>query len=71
MFDWKPRDMKTHKRNLEKLLNAETKTELKKLESSFGMKYSPLVKLPYFNVIKTPCDRSYAQLVSWNSKEDI
>lgn len=50
--DWMPRGLASHRRKSMQLLDAATKTDLKKLESSFGCKYSPLVELDYFNPVR-------------------
>ena len=49
---WRFRDMDNHGRLANKLLKARTKTERKQLESAFGITYSPLLELTYFDRIR-------------------
>jgi len=49
---WPKRDMNTHRRNAKKLLAAKTKSKHDKLSIKFGMYYSSLLKLEYFNAIQ-------------------
>ena len=44
--------MDSHCKLANKLLKARTKPERKQLESAFGIRYSPLLELPYFDPIR-------------------
>lgn len=50
--NWPSRTLTQHKANIEQILAAQTSTKRKKLESEFGIRYSVLLKLPYFNPIR-------------------
>ena len=47
--NWPPRTGARHANDACSLLNMRTKTELQKAESDLGCRYSPLLKLPYFD----------------------
>ena len=49
---WVPRTNETHRANALSLLHCRTKTELKTKESSCGCRYSVLLRLPYFNLVR-------------------
>ena len=49
---WRFRDMNNHGKLTNKLPKARTKTERKQLESAFGIRYSSLLELPYFDPIR-------------------
>ena len=47
--EWAPRTKQNHVKTAMKLLECKTKQERNELESSSGCRYSPLVKLSYFD----------------------
>lgn len=51
--EWEERTHDDHMTNLRKILAAPNKTTKASLESQFGIRYSPLVELPYFDAIKS------------------
>ena len=48
---------------------ASTKTEQKRIASQYGVRYCALMELPYFDLIKAPCNRPYAQSIRRLCKE--
>ena len=52
---WQPRDRNSHMAEISFILNAKTKTEMLKLEKQFGTRYSELLRLPYFDVVRYHC----------------
>ncbi len=49
---WPLRDMKTHYENALLAKNAVTKTARTAIESKVGLRYSELLRLPYFNIVR-------------------
>ncbi len=49
---WKPRTVSDHRKCVNKILKAQTKTAAEKLESECGYRYTVLLDLPYFDTIK-------------------
>lgn len=50
--NWAKRDIKTHKQAAEKYKNAKTKAEQESLLRQEGVRYSVLLMLPYFDVVR-------------------
>ena len=50
--NWKPRDLTTHILKCTEAKNAKTATERSHIEQSHGVRYSELLRLPYFDVIR-------------------
>lgn len=50
--DWPERNLEDHKKYMIKVKNAKTQTERDKLESQYGIRYSPIWELPYFDPIR-------------------
>ena len=50
--EWPVRELQMHKQKSYQHLNANTKAEQKEIERSYGIRYSALVELPYFNPIR-------------------
>ena len=50
--DWPTRDLVQHKQQAYNHLNADTRQEQKNIESNYGIRYSVLLELPYWNPIK-------------------
>lgn len=49
---WPVRDIDTHKKKCYECLRCKTKAEQKKIEREFGIRYTPLIELPYFNPVR-------------------
>ena len=49
---WQPRDMASHLRVVSMATTAQTATEQAQIEKSHGARYSDLLRLPYFDVIR-------------------
>ena len=49
---WTMRDFDSHRRNCQKILKENTKTNIRKKESELGVRYSILLSLPYFNPVR-------------------
>jgi len=52
---WQPRDWQSHMADIQTILDAETITKKKELQKKYGIKYSELLRLPYFNVVRYHC----------------
>lgn len=50
--NWCSRSMKQHRQDVSKVLKQVTKTGIESAESQYGVRYSVLLALPYFNPIK-------------------
>ena len=50
--NWSPRDLNDHRQRVEKVLKEVTKTGIQAAESKYGLRYSALLSLPYFDPIK-------------------
>ena len=50
--NWPPRDNITHRLNASKVKNAENKTKHEKLAKTYGVYYSSLLKLEYFDAVR-------------------
>lgn len=50
--NWIARDVQEHRRNMLQIQAAKTKTERERLESIYGIRYSPLCDLDYFDPIR-------------------
>ena len=50
--NWPARSNEMHRDVCTKLLSCKTKSELKKMESSYGVRYSILLSLPYFDPVQ-------------------
>ena len=49
---WVPRTVEKHRDDIKAILQCSTKTERKHKESEFGCRYSCLLQLPYFDVVR-------------------
>ena len=50
--EWTLRDCNLHRQHCRQILNETTKTNIRKKESEFGVRYSLLLSLPYFNPVR-------------------
>lgn len=50
--NWNPREVDSHRENCKKILESKTITSLHNAESQYGVRYSVLLALPYFNPIQ-------------------
>ena len=50
--NWTPRSNELHRQQCEIIMKETTKTGMRKLESKYGMRYSVLLSLPYFNLVR-------------------
>lgn len=50
--NWTPRSVEKHRSDVSKLANEVTKTKIEAAESKYGVRYSVLLELSYFNPIK-------------------
>ena len=51
-MQWPRRDVAQHKVKCYEYLNANTKQQQKAIRREYGIRYSILIELPYFNLIK-------------------
>lgn len=49
---WRPRTRADHLRRIQEVMKGKTQTERSNLESGNGVRYSPLVNLPYFDPVR-------------------
>ena len=49
---WAPRTMEQHMHAVKGILNAKTPTQLEQITKANGVRYSELLRLPYFNIIR-------------------
>ena len=52
MSSWRPRDNQQHRINAKATKVALTKTAQSNLESQYGLRYTVLLELPYFNIVR-------------------
>lgn len=52
---WQPTDKESQMAEVSAVQNAKTNTEVAKLERKFGVRYSELLRLPYFDVVRYHC----------------
>ena len=53
--NWKIRENREHRSNAQAHFNAQNKDEMEKIESSTGVRYSTLMELEYFDMIRGSC----------------
>ena len=49
---WQKRDCDSHRHNCQQVMKETTKTGIRKKESELGARYSILLSLPYFNLVR-------------------
>ena len=50
--DWQVRTLEAHVKHLSEIQKCQTQTDRDELERKYGVRYSPLLELPYFNPIR-------------------
>ena len=50
--EWVARDLETHKNHVSFVRNARTKVKRQQTESKYGVRYSVLLQLPYFDLVR-------------------